>query len=55
MCPKGPGQFKLTLLIPFDSQGDPWDTQTDMLMALIGAICAQVMPGKMHDKQLVRS
>ena len=34
------------------TQGDPWDTQTDMLMALIGAICAQVMLGKVQDKQL---
>jgi putative membrane protein len=34
------------------TQGDPWDTQTDMLMALIGAICAQLLLGKMQDKQL---
>jgi putative membrane protein len=34
------------------TQGDPWDTQTDMLMALIGAICAQVMLSKAQDKQL---
>lgn len=34
------------------TQGDPWDTQTDMLMALIGAICAQVVLGKMQDGQL---
>ena len=34
------------------TQGDPWDTQTDMLMALIGAICAQVVLGKVQDGQL---
>ena len=34
------------------TQGDPWDTQTDMLMALIGAICAQVMLSKVQDVQL---
>jgi putative membrane protein len=34
------------------TQGDPWDTQTDMLMALIGAICAQVVLGRLQDKQL---
>ncbi len=34
------------------TQGDPWDTQTDMLMALIGAIVAQVMLGKVQDKQI---
>ena len=34
------------------TQGDPWDTQTDMLMALIGAVCAQVMLAKMQDRQL---
>jgi putative membrane protein len=34
------------------TQGDPWDTQTDMLMALIGAICAQVMLDRVQDKQL---
>ncbi|MEW8691919.1 MAG: DUF2238 domain-containing protein, partial [Candidatus Thiodiazotropha endolucinida] len=25
------------------TQGDPWDTQTDMFLALIGAICAQLL------------
>jgi len=34
------------------TQGDPWDTQTDMLMALIGAICAQVVMTKVQDRQL---
>jgi putative membrane protein len=35
----------------FDMQGDPWG-QTDMLRALIGAICAQVVLGKLQDRQL---
>ncbi len=34
------------------TQGDPLDTQTDMLMALNGAICAQVIFAKMQDRQL---
>jgi putative membrane protein len=34
------------------TQGDPWDTQKDMLMALIGATVAQVMLSGLHDQQL---
>ena len=34
------------------TQGDPWDTQSDMLMALIGAISAQLLLAKMQDRQL---
>ncbi|OIR09675.1 inner membrane protein YjdF [mine drainage metagenome] len=37
------------------TQGDPWDTQTDMLMALIGAVCAQMLLGKVQDRQLGQS
>lgn len=36
------------------TQGYAWDTQSDMLMALIGAIVAQVVLGKVQDKQLER-
>ncbi|ADE10274.1 DUF2238 domain-containing protein [Sideroxydans lithotrophicus] len=36
------------------TQGDPWDTQTDMLMALIGAVVAQMALGRLQDKQLER-
>jgi len=36
------------------TQGYAWDTQSDMLMALIGAIIAQVVLGKVQDKQLER-
>jgi putative membrane protein len=34
------------------TQGYAWDTQSDMLMALIGAIIAQVVLGKVQDGQL---
>ncbi|QKF80785.1 DUF2238 domain-containing protein [Halarcobacter ebronensis] len=34
------------------TQGDIWDTQSDMLMALIGAILALVLLSKIHNKQL---
>lgn len=34
------------------TQGDVWDTQWDMLIALIGAICAQIFLKNCHDQQL---
>lgn len=33
-------------------QGYAWDTQTDMLMAFIGAIVAQLALTRLHDRQL---
>jgi putative membrane protein len=36
------------------TQGDPWDTQSDMLMALAGAIVAQVLLARLQDAQLRR-
>lgn len=36
------------------TQGDPWDTQSDMAMALIGAVAAQMLLGRWHDRQLAR-
>jgi putative membrane protein len=36
------------------TQGDVWDTQWDMLFALIGAICAQLALGRVQDRQLAR-
>ncbi len=33
-------------------QGDPWDAQADMLMAATGAIVAQLLLGRAHDRQL---
>ena len=35
-------------------QGDPWDAQADMLMALTGAMLAQWLLGGTHDRQLAR-
>jgi len=32
------------------TQGDPWDTQSDMLFATIGAICMVVFISKIQDK-----
>ena len=34
------------------TQGYVWDTQSDMLYALIGAIVAQLLLGRLHDRQL---
>jgi putative membrane protein len=34
------------------TQGDVWDTQWDMLMALIGAVAAQIFLSRIHDRQL---
>lgn len=36
------------------TQGDPWDTQTDMALAGLGAILAQISLGGVHDRQLKR-
>jgi putative membrane protein len=36
------------------TQGDPWDTQSDMLLAFIGTITALVLFSHVHDKQLQR-
>ena len=36
------------------TQGDVWDTQWDMLMALIGALTAQLLLGRLHDGQLAK-
>lgn len=35
------------------TQGYVWDTQSDMFFALIGAIVALIMLGRLHDRQLV--
>jgi len=34
------------------AQGDVWDTQSDMFMAMVGAIVAMVFLSKYHDKQI---
>jgi len=36
------------------TQGYIWDTQSDMLMALIGAVVAVVVLARVHDRQLIR-
>lgn len=36
------------------TQGYVWDTQSDMFMALIGAVSALLLLGKFHDRQLAR-
>ena len=34
------------------TQGDPWDTQWDMLWAVIGALTSQALLARAHDRQL---
>lgn len=34
------------------TQGDVWDTQWDMFLALIGAIVSQLLWSRLHDRQL---
>lgn len=34
------------------TQGYQWDTQSDMMLALIGAICALLLLSRWHDRQL---
>jgi len=36
------------------TQGDVWDTQWDMFLALTGAITAQLLLARLHDRQLAR-
>lgn len=36
------------------TQGDPWDTQSDMLCALLGAITALSLLSRLHDRQIER-
>ena len=37
------------------AQGDPWDAQADMALALAGAIVAQLLLGRYHDRQLQKA
>lgn len=34
------------------TQGYIWDTQSDMAMALVGAVCALILLSKYHDRQI---
>ncbi len=36
------------------TQGDIWDTQSDMMLALIGSILALLLLSRMHDRQLAQ-
>lgn len=36
------------------TQGDPWDTQWDMFLALVGAVLSQAALGRLHDRQMTR-
>ena len=36
------------------TQGDPWDTQSDMLFAAIGAICMVLFVSKIQDKLIAK-
>lgn len=36
------------------TQGDPWDTQWDMFLALVGGVTAQLLLARRHDGQLAR-
>jgi putative membrane protein len=36
-------------------QGDPWDAQWDMTMALSGAVLAQLLLGRLHDRSIARA
>ena len=35
------------------TQGDVWDTQWDMFLALVGSVLAQLSLGRSHDRQLM--
>ncbi len=37
------------------TQGDPWDAQMDMTMALCGAISAQLLLRRIHDRSIARA
>jgi len=36
------------------TQGDMWDTQSDMFLALVGSVCALLLFSKWHNTQLSR-
>jgi putative membrane protein len=36
------------------TQGDPWDTQWDMFMALVGASVAMLLLSRLHDRRMAR-
>jgi putative membrane protein len=36
------------------TQGDPWDTQWDMFLCLVGALASQLLLARAHDRALAR-
>jgi putative membrane protein len=36
------------------TQGDPWDTQSDMFCALLGALTTVILLARVHCRQLCR-
>ncbi|HQR46454.1 MAG TPA: DUF2238 domain-containing protein [Thermoanaerobaculia bacterium] len=36
------------------TQGDPWDTQWDMFLCLVGALASQLLLSRAHDRALAR-
>ncbi|MBK6469385.1 MAG: DUF2238 domain-containing protein [Betaproteobacteria bacterium] len=36
------------------TQGDPWDTQSDMAFALLGALTTLLLLARLHDRQMAR-
>jgi putative membrane protein len=34
------------------TQGDPWDTQSEMFLALVGAVTSLLLFSRIHDRQL---
>jgi putative membrane protein len=36
------------------TQGDVWDTQWDMFLALTGAVTSQLLLARIHERQLAR-
>jgi putative membrane protein len=54
-------EWWVTLIVAADvgqaylgSQGDVWDAQWDMLLALIGAMAALPLCGQAHDRSMAR-
>jgi putative membrane protein len=37
------------------TQGDPWDTQWDMLLGLLGAVVGQIAFSRLHERELTQS
>ena len=36
------------------TQGDQWDTQWDMFMALVGSVASVTLLGRVHDRQITQ-